>query len=104
MTSRGRPERPNSYSVRLPTLSNPLLRCGSGPLVLVLALAWPGGPAGAQTGRDPFDVRSMRPAAPSDFWEGPRGACSTPVKVPQPLRLGDAVDLALCNNPLTRES
>lgn len=104
MTSRGRPERPYQYPVRLSTLSNPLLRRGSGPVVLLLALAWPGGPAGAQNNRDPFDVRSLRPAAPSEFWEGARAACSTPVQVPEPLRLADAVDLALCNNPQTRES
>ena len=86
-------------------LSNPALRRHSAPLMLMLALAGPGGPTGhAQQNRDPFDVQRLRPATPSSFWEGPRGTCAAPLQVPDPLRLADAVDVALCNNPQTRQS
>ena len=87
------------------SFSNPALRRHSAPLMLMLALAGPGGPTGhAQQNRDPFDVQRLRPATPSSFWEGPRGTCAAPLQVPDPLRLADAVDVALCNNPQTRQS
>ena len=85
-------------------LSNPALRRQTAPILLMLALAGPGQIGHAQQSRDPFDVQRLRPAAPSTFWEGPRGTCAAPLQVPDPLRLADAVDLALCNNPQTRQS
>ncbi len=87
-----------------PTLSNPALCRQTAPVVLMLALAGPGQVSHAQQNRDPFDVQRMRPAAPSSFWEGARATCAAPVQVPDPLRLADAVDVALCNNPQTRQS
>jgi len=69
--------------------------------MLMLALA---GAAHAEQSRDPFEVQRLRPSTPSTFWEGPRGTCAAPLQVPDPLRLADAVDIALCNNPQTRQS
>jgi outer membrane protein len=70
----------------------------------MLVLAAPGQHAQGQQNRDPFHVERLRPSAPSSFWEGARATCAAPVQVPDPLRLADAVDVALCNNPQTRES
>jgi outer membrane protein len=67
-------------------------------LVCTCAMAW------AADRNDPFDTARLRPSTPSTFWNGAAGMCAQPVNVPDPLRLADAVDLALCNNPLTRES
>jgi TolC family type I secretion outer membrane protein len=53
---------------------------------------------------DPLDTAKLRPSAPNQFWNGPAGACPSAPAIPDPLGLADAVDLALCNNPLTRES
>jgi len=53
---------------------------------------------------DPLDTARLRPSSPNQFWNGPASACPAPPTVPDPLRLADAADLALCNNPLTRES
>ena len=87
-----------------PALSNQAPRRQSAPLILLLLLAASAGHSHAQQNRDPFDVQRLRPAAPSSFWEGSRATCAAPVQVPDPLRLADVVDLALCNNPQTRES
>jgi TolC family type I secretion outer membrane protein len=54
--------------------------------------------------QDPFDTAKLRPQTPSQFWEGAAVPCPSAPVVPDPLRLADAVDLALCNNPLTRQS
>ena len=54
--------------------------------------------------QDPFDTSRLRPATPSTFWSGASTVCAEAVRVPDPLRLADAIDLALCNNPLTRQS
>ncbi len=54
--------------------------------------------------RDPFAIDKLRPPTPSSFWKGPATACPATPVVPDPLRLADTVDLALCNNPSTRES
>jgi TolC family type I secretion outer membrane protein len=62
------------------------------------------GPALAADKQDPFGTAALRPAAPSQFWNGPATACASLDKIPDPLRLGDAIDIALCNNPLTRLS
>jgi TolC family type I secretion outer membrane protein len=51
-----------------------------------------------------LDTARLRPSAPSHFWDGPAAACPASPTLPDPLRLSDALDLALCNNPLTRES
>lgn len=54
---------------------------------------------------DPFDTDKLRPPAPSQFWDQPAvQPCATPVAVPDPLTLLDTIELALCNNPRTRES
>jgi TolC family type I secretion outer membrane protein len=53
---------------------------------------------------DPLNTAPLRPAAPNQFWNGPAGACPPALNVPDPLHLSEAVDLALCNNPLTRET
>lgn len=60
------------------------------------------GAQGAAQDRDPFRTREMRPAAPSQFWQGTGVPCPQPVQVPDPLRLADAIDIALCNSPQTR--
>lgn len=87
-----------------PSFSNPALGRQTAPVVLLLVLAGPAPCSYAQQNRDPFDVQRMRPATSSSFWEGARATCAAPVQVPDPLRLADAVDVALCNNPQTRES
>jgi outer membrane protein TolC len=61
-------------------------------------------PAYAADRADPFDTAKLRPAAPSQFWNGPAATCAHSDTIPDPLRLVDAVDLALCNNPQTRLS
>ena len=61
-------------------------------------------PAYAADRGDPFDTAKLRPAAPSQFWNGPAATCAHSDTIPDPLRLVDAVDLALCNNPQTRLS
>src|SRR5690349_6184369 len=53
---------------------------------------------------DPFATAPLRPSAPSQFWNGPASVCPATPQVPDPLHLSEAVDLALCNNPLTRET
>jgi outer membrane protein TolC len=55
---------------------------------------------------DPFETRKLLPAAPSSFWSGPTGPspCPDPAAVPETLRLVEAIDLALCHNPRTRQS
>jgi TolC family type I secretion outer membrane protein len=56
--------------------------------------------------RDPFDTRLLYPSAPSSFWQGPQGPSPCPATriAPDPLRLVDAIDLALCQNPRTRQT
>src|SRR5262245_42836326 len=71
--------------------------CALAGLCLALAAAR----GGAQS-RDPFRTQEMRPAAPSQFWQGVTVPCAQPVQIPDPLRLADAIDIALCNNPQTR--
>ncbi len=68
----------------------------------LFALALLAGSASAADREDPFGTAALRPAAPSQFWNGPATACAGLDKIPDPLRLGDAIDIALCNNPLTR--
>ena len=70
----------------------------------LLTVTWFAGSAWAADREDPFGTSALRPAAPSQFWNGPATACSGTDKVPDPLRLGDAIDIALCNNPQTRLS
>jgi len=96
--------RPNPNLVDFAAFSNPAVRRHAAPMLLMLALAGPAPSGHAQQNRDPFEVQRLRPATPSTFWEGPRGTCATPLQVPDPLRLADAVDVALCNNPQTRQS
>jgi outer membrane protein len=61
-------------------------------------------PAGAAGREDPFETAKLRPAAPSQFWNGRSVSCANAERIPDPLTLVDAIDLALCNNPLTRQS
>lgn len=68
-------------------------------LALVLSCS-----AAAAERDDPFDTAKLRPAAPSQFWSGPSVTCANTDSVPAELRLADAIDLALCNNPQTRQS
>ncbi len=61
--------------------------------------------AALAAGNDPFDTEKLRPASPAQAWEqADAPACSAPAALPDPLTLLDAIDLALCNNPRTRES
>jgi TolC family type I secretion outer membrane protein len=62
--------------------------------------------AGAGEGYDPFDTATQHPRAANEYWEGQARTLPCPGKdfVPDPLPLLAAVDLALCNNPRTRES
>ena len=80
------------------------IRSGRAACALLLALT----PAAAlgQRPADPFDTRKQLPAAPSSFWSGPAGPspCPDAAAVPETLRLVEAIDLALCNNPRTRQS
>ena len=82
--------------------SIPQGRSGAARAATVLALCFATAAAADRT--DPLDTAKLRPAEPNQFWNGPAGACPAAPSVPDPLRLADAVDLALCNNPLTRES
>jgi TolC family type I secretion outer membrane protein len=82
--------------------SIPQSRPGAARAAAVLALCFATAAAADRT--DPLDTARLRPAAPNQFWNGPAGACPAAPSVPDPLKLADAVDLALCNNPLTRES
>lgn len=52
--------------------------------------------------RDPWRTQELRPATPSQFWQGAAVPCTQSLQVPDPLRLADAIDIALCNNPQTR--
>ena len=80
------------------------IRSGRAACALLLALT----PAAAlgQRPADPFDTRKQLPAAPSSFWSGPAGPspCPDAAAMPDTLRLVEAIDLALCNNPRTRQS
>jgi outer membrane protein len=78
----------------------PIVLLVLGPALFALALL--AGSAAAADRQDPFDTAALRPAAPSQFWNGPATACAGLDKIPEPPRLGDAIDIALCNNPLTR--
>lgn len=81
--------------MRLPSV----LRHAVGVALLALAL-----PAFAAKD-DPFDTAKLRPREPNQAWEQPAGPpCPAPAVVPDPLTLLDAIELALCNNPRTRES
>jgi outer membrane protein len=54
--------------------------------------------------QDPFQTEALRPAKPSQFWGGATVPCVDQPVVPDPLHLAEAVDLALCHNPQTRQS
>jgi TolC family type I secretion outer membrane protein len=62
------------------------------------------GAAQAAERKDPFDTARQHPAQPSQFWSGAAVPCAAEPAVPDPLHLSEAVDLALCHNPLTRQS
>ncbi|HZP88664.1 MAG TPA: TolC family protein [Burkholderiales bacterium] len=73
--------------------------------VLLCGLALAAAVDGASAQRtDPFATRAQRPPAPSAFWPGAGLPCARPDVLPDPLRLSEVIDLALCNNAQTRES
>jgi outer membrane protein len=90
--------RPVSYS------PSTLFEARRQPRLALLALALIAGPACAADRDDPFGTAALRPGAPSQFWNGPAAACAGSDRIPDPLRLADAIDIALCNNPQTRLS
>jgi TolC family type I secretion outer membrane protein len=73
------------------------------PAAVLLCLALSVAPVRAQ---DPFHTSDLRPGKASNFWEGPVGPepCPDLAAPPDPLRLVDSIDLALCHNPRTRQS
>ncbi len=84
--------------------ASPPARAARAACALLLALA-PAAVLG-QRGADPFETRKQLPAAPSSFWSDPAGPapCPDAAALPETLRLVEAIDLALCNNPRTRQS
>jgi len=88
--------RPVPYSPSIP------FQAPRPPRFALLALALLAGPACAADRDDPFGTAALRPGAPSQFRKGPAVACASSDRVPDPLRLADAIDIALCNNPQTR--
>lgn len=70
----------------------------------LLALAFLTVPPARAQKPDPFATAAKRPASASSFWDGGTVPCATQPQVPDPLALADAVDLALCHNPQTRQS
>ena len=72
-------------------------------VALSAVLAIVGAAHGAQRG-DPFDTNAKRPASASSFWQGDGTPCAAGAQVPDPLRLPEAIDIALCNNAQTRQS
>ncbi|MCC7547631.1 MAG: TolC family protein [Burkholderiales bacterium] len=58
----------------------------------------------AQERSDPAATTALRPPSASAFWQGEAVPCPEAAQVPDPLHLADAVDIALCRNPLTRQS
>jgi TolC family type I secretion outer membrane protein len=87
-------------------MSSSLLRCSRAASTLLLAALCVPLAAFAQRQADPFDTQRLLPRAPSSFWQGPAepAPCPDPSAVPDPLRLVEAIDLALCHNPRTRQS
>jgi TolC family type I secretion outer membrane protein len=85
----------------MPSLPSPSLRAACALLLTLAPVATLG-----QRPADPFETRKLLPPAPSSFWSGPAGPspCPDPAAVPETLRLVEAIDLALCNNPRTRQS
>ncbi|PWT70215.1 MAG: TolC family protein, partial [Proteobacteria bacterium] len=75
----------------------------SAPLVALLCLGV-ALPAAWGSEQDPFGTARLRPAAPSSFYAGSTTSCAQAPRIPDPLLLADAIDLALCNNPTTRQS
>lgn len=80
-----------------------IVRCATVLLASALALA-----AHADGGGDPFDTARLRPPTPATAWTGadetPARPCEPGQALPASLTLADAVDLALCRNPRTRET
>lgn len=74
------------------------------PRAFLLLLVLSAATAAAQQRSDPAATAAQRPPAASAFWEGQAVPCPEAGPVPDPLQLADAVDLALCRNPLTRQS
>jgi len=60
--------------------------------------------AAAQDRDDPAGVHAQRPPTAASFWQGASPPCPDAAVVPDPLRLADAIDIALCRNPLTRQT
>lgn len=81
-----------------------LPRCVRTPSHLAFVVAITVGTATAATD-DPFGTAALAPGAPSQGWQHP-GASSpcTATALAEPLLLVDALDLALCANPQTRQT
>jgi TolC family type I secretion outer membrane protein len=67
---------------------------------------WVAAASPAAADADPFDTARLAPPDVAQAWEAGAAspACRRPAAVPQPLGLLQAIDLALCNNPRTRQS
>ena len=61
----------------------------------LLLLSAGAGLTSAADQKDPFDTARLRPAAPSQFWNGATTPCANTNKVPDPLRLADTIDRLL---------
>src|SRR6478736_5371048 len=93
-----------NHLIHVPVGAGHVLRATIFAITCLLLLGGGSGSVWAADPKDPFDTARLRPAAPSQFWNGTTTPCTNADKVPDPLRLADTIDLALCNNPLTRLS
>jgi len=93
-----------NHLIHVPVGAGHVLRAAIFAVTSLLLLDPGSGSVWAADPKDPFDTARLRPAAPSQFWNGTTSPCANADKVPDPLRLADTIDLALCNNPLTRLS
>jgi len=88
----------------MPVRAAPRAAGRGAPRTALLLLAFSACTVLAQSPRDPAGTAALRPPAPSAFWEGSAVPCPEVLPVPEPLQLAQAVDIALCRNPLTRQS
>ena len=79
-------------------------RSAASALPLILAVATSVGSAAAASD-DPFGTAALAPSAPAQGWQQPGAAAPcTATTLAEPLLLVDALDLALCANPQTRQT
>lgn len=74
--------------------------------LLLIPAALAASPPATAAGDDPFDTGALVPGQPSRYWEGSDAVppCRLPATPVAALTLLEALDLALCANPQTRES